>query len=69
MERMGKEAVIIAAWEQVDKIKIKTPDVVTLGVGDPIWVTADPEHIRLFDRRERKKHRAGRLRQDNGRGD
>jgi len=49
VERMGKEAVIIAAWEQVDKIKITTPDVVTLGVGDPIWVTANPEHIRLFD--------------------
>lgn len=49
VERMGKEAVIIAAWDQVDKIKISTTDVVTLGVGDPVWVTVDPEHVRLFD--------------------
>jgi ABC-type sugar transport system ATPase subunit len=59
VERMGKESVIIATGDQVGRIKISTTDVVTLGVGDPIWVTADPEHVRLFDPENEKNIEPG----------
>lgn len=59
VERLGKEAVIIATWDHEDKIKVTTTDVVTLGVGDPIWVMADREHIRLFDPESEKNVELG----------